>query len=146
MLGFLNMSEHEFKSDEHEALFSHAVSAQPGSLKGPLRDIFEIYYAADEELKKEEWSDIDLILDAEISKRKLAEKKEDAAKAAARVREAARRRRTKELIELGGLVRLSGLSADPATLLGGFLRLKEIFEADELQDSYREKAKELLSK
>lgn len=69
------MSEHEFKSDEHEALFSQAVSAQPGSLKGPLRDIFEIYYAADEELKKDEWSDIDLILDAEISKRKLLEKK-----------------------------------------------------------------------
>lgn len=140
------MSEHEFKSDEHEALFSQAVSAQPGSLKGPLRDIFEIYYAADEELKKDEWSDIDLILDAEISKRKLLEKKEDAAKAAARVREAARRRRTKELIELGGLVRLSGLSADPVTLLGGFLRLKEIFAADELSESYREQAKALLSK
>lgn len=140
------MREHKFKSDEHEELFKSVLRSDGEKLHGPLRDVLSIYCAAEEELKPEEWSDIDLILDAELSKRWLASKKEEAAKAAARVREAARRRRTKELIELGGLVRLSGLSADTATLLGGFLRLREILASDELPGSYREKAKELLSK
>lgn len=140
------MQEHKFKSPEHEELFKSIMRSDSEKLHGPLRDVLSIYCAADEELKEDEWADIDLILDAEISKRLLASKKEQAAKAAARVREAARRRRTKELIELGGLVRLSGLSADPATLLGGFLRLREILASDELPESFREQAKALLSK
>ena len=140
------MQKHAFKSPEHEELFKSVLASSVEKLHGPLRDVLSIYCAAEEELKPEEWADIDLILDAELAKRSLSAKKEEAAKAAARVREAARRRRTKELIELGGLVRLSGLSADPVTLLGGFLRLREILASDELPDSYREQAKALLSK